>query len=91
MTEETREPESNEVARAGMEATAKQRQTGQALVLVGILLLLFDLIAFSFVPSDIRAGHDFWTIIFVMDVLAGAALILIGTIQKARAKSHLSV
>ena len=91
MTEETRDPQSNAVERATMEAPVKQRQTGQALMLVGVLLLLFDLIAVTFVPSDIRAGHIFWTVIFAADVVAAISLILIGTMQKAKAKSRLNV
>jgi hypothetical protein len=91
VTEETKDPESNAIARAGMEAPVKQRQTGQALVLVGVLLLAFDLIAVTFVPSDIRAGHIFWTIIFAADVFAAVVLILIGAMQRAKAKSRLNV
>jgi len=91
VTEETRDPQSNAVERATMEAPVKQRQTGQALMLVGVLLLLFDLIAVTFVPSDIRAGHIFWTVIFAADVVAAISLILIGTMQKAKAKSRLNV
>jgi hypothetical protein len=91
VTEETRDPQSNAVERATMEAPVRQRQTGQALMLVGVLLLLFDLIAVTFVPSDVRAGHIFWTIIFAADVVAAITLIVIGTMQRAKAKSRLNV
>jgi len=74
-----------------MEAPVKQRQTGQTLVLVGLLLLAFCLIAVLFVPSDVRAGHIFWTIIFSADVVTGVVLILVGTMQKAKAKSRVNV
>jgi hypothetical protein len=91
VTEETRDPQSNAVERATMEAPVRQRQTGQALMLVGVLLLLFDLIAVTFVPSDVRAGHILWTIIFAADVVAAITLIVIGTMQRAKAKSRLNV
>jgi len=91
VTEETRDPQSNAVERATMEAPVRQRQIGQALMLVGVLLLLFDLIAVTFVPSDVRAGHIFWTIIFAADVVAAITLIVIGTMQRAKAKSRLNV
>ncbi|MBV9086425.1 MAG: hypothetical protein JO187_05560 [Acidobacteria bacterium] len=74
-----------------MEAPVRQRQTGQALVLVGALVALFCLVAISFVPSDIRAGHHFWTIVFAIDVILAIALVATGTAIKARTKSRLNV
>ena len=91
MTEETRDPKSNAVERATMDAPARRRQTGQALVLVGVLLLAFDLLAVTFVPSDIRAGHLFWTTVFAADVVVAISLIVIGSMQKEKAKSRLNV
>ncbi len=91
MSEETREPITNAVARAEMEAEVKKRQTGEALRLVGTLLLTFCLVAILFVPSDIRAGHDFWTMLFAIDVLVAATLIGIGTIEIGKAKRRLNV
>jgi protein-S-isoprenylcysteine O-methyltransferase Ste14 len=86
VSEETGDPSSNSVERQAMEAPARKRQTGQALVLIGVLLLTFDLILAVFVPSDLRAGHRFWVVIFTADVIAAMALIVIGTVQKSKAK-----
>ncbi len=91
MSEETREPITNAVARAEMEPEVKKRQTGEALVMVGTLLLTFCLVSILFVPSDMRAGHEFWTVLFGIDVLVSATLIGIGTIQKGKARRRLNV
>ncbi len=91
MSEETRDPMTNAVARAEMEPEVKKRQTGEALVLVGMLLLTFCLVSILFVPSDMRAGHEFWTVLFGIDVLVSATLIIVGTIQKGKARRRLNV
>ncbi len=91
MSEETRDPMTNAIARAEMEPEVKKRQTGEALVLVGMLLLTFCLVSILFVPSDLRAGHEFWTVLFGIDVLVSATLIAIGTIHKGKARRRLNV
>jgi len=91
VTEETRDARSNAEERATMEDPARRRQLGQTLVLVGILLLGTDLIAVAFLPSDIRSGHSFWTLILGLDVIVSISLVVIGTIMKAKAKSRLNV
>jgi hypothetical protein len=91
VSEETRDPMTNAVARAEMEPEVKKRQTGEALVMVGMLLLTFCLVSILFVPSDMRAGHEFWTVLFGIDVLVSATLITVGTIQKGKARRRLNV
>ncbi len=91
MSEETRDPMTNAVARAEMEPEVKKRQTGEAIRLVGTLLLTFCLVSILFVPSDMRDGHDFWIMLFAIDVIISVTLIGIGTIQIGKATRRLNV
>jgi len=91
MSEETREPRSNAYEIAHMEAPARKRQTGNTLFTIGALLFVFAWILVLLVPSDIRSGHDFWTVLFASDVVLAVALMAIGYRLREQVKSRLSV
>ncbi len=91
MSEETREPRSNEFVRAQMEAPVKHRQTGNSLFTVGALLFIFGWILVLFVPSDIRSGHHFWTYLFAADIIIAVALMGIGYAFRDRTRGRLNV
>ena len=91
MSEETREPRSNAYERATMEAPVKKRQTGETLMTVGVLMLVFAWILVVFVPSDIRSGHFFWTGVVATDVVIALVLMGIGYLSREQVKSRLNV
>ena len=90
MSEETREPRSNEYELARMEAPVKRRQKGNTLLIVGALLFVFAWILILLVPSDIRSGHHFWTFVFAGDVILAFALMGIGYSLRERTRSRLN-
>jgi cation transport ATPase len=88
VSEETREPRSNAYEIAHMSVPARTRQTGNTLLTVGALLFVFAWILVLFVPSDIRSGHHFWTVVFASDVVLAIVLMGIGRALRARAKTQ---
>ena len=89
MSEETREPRSNAYEIAHMSAPARKRQTGNTLFTIGAMLFVFSWILILFVPSDIRSGHDFWTVLFGSDVILAIALMIVGYRMRERMKPRL--
>ena len=90
MSEDTREPHSNAYEIAHMPRRARKRQTGDTLFTVGALLFVFAWILILFVPSDIRSGHDFWTVLFAGDVVLAIALMIVGYRMRERMKLRAS-
>ena len=91
MSEETREPRSNAYEIATMERPVRKRQTGNTLLVIGVLLFVFAWILVLFVPSDIRSGHWFWTTVFGIDVIIALVLMGVGYAFRERVKSRLNV
>jgi hypothetical protein len=67
-----------------MAAPARKRQTGNTLLTIGALLIVFALIWVLFVPSDIRSGHDFWTFAFASEVTLAVVLMAVGYRMRQR-------
>ena len=64
----------------------REWQRGTTLLIIGTILLAFDVMfVLIFIPSDIRAGGDFWITICGIDTLIALALIVTGFVMKRRA------
>jgi hypothetical protein len=53
---------------------------GTALIVLGIMLLLFGLFLAPLIPADLRSGHRFWVWIVAADEVFALALIVAGRI-----------
>ena len=89
MSDETTEPRSNEYELARMEPGVKQRNRGNSLLVIGVLLFVFAWILVVFVPADIRAGDYFWTFIFAADVVLAGILGVVGYRMREQVKTRL--
>ena len=54
---------------------------GTALLVLGVVLLLFGLFLAPLIPADLRSGHRFWVRIVAADEVVALALIVIGGIS----------
>ncbi len=64
----------------------REWQKGTALLIVGIILLAFDVMfGIVFVPSDWRAGTLFWTTVAIVETVISLALIVVGLLMKRHA------
>ncbi len=58
-------------------------QRGTTFLLTGIIILVFDMFfGVVFIPSDLRAGSDFWIIIASVQTVLGIGLIIAGFVLK---------
>ena len=51
---------------------------GAALIVLGLVLLVFGLFLAPLIPADLRSGHRFWVHIVEADEALALALIVIG-------------
>ena len=54
---------------------------GIALVVLGIVLLIFGLFLAPLIPADLRSGHRFWARVIALDEVIAVALIASGCIK----------
>jgi len=84
--EEKTNPKPNWLELAETPAIDKQWQRGTCLLLTGIIIGVFDMFfGVVFIPSDLRAGSDFWIAISGLETMLGIALIVAGFVMKHRA------
>ncbi len=61
-------------------------QRGTTFLLTGIIILVFDMFfGVVFIPSDLRAGGDFWILIASIQTVLGIGLIVAGFAMKHHA------
>ncbi len=72
-------PKPNWLEKAETPAIDRHWQLGTCLLLTGIIILVFDMFFGGvFIPSDLRAGGDFWIIIASVQTVLGIGLIIAG-------------
>ncbi len=67
---------------ARAEAVIPKLPFGTALIVLGIVLLVFGLFLAPLMPADWRTGHRFWVRTIAADELVALALIATGCIKK---------
>jgi hypothetical protein len=55
---------------------------GAALIVLGVVLLLFGLFLAPLISVDLRSGHRYWVAIVTVDEVVAVALILTGFVQR---------
>ena len=79
-------PSPNWLELSEMSAIDKLWQRGTAFLLTGIIIMVFDMFfGVVFIPSDLRAGSDFWIIIATVQTVLGIGLIVAGFVMKHQA------
>ncbi len=64
----------------------KKWQRGTTFLLTGIIIMVFDVFfGVVFIPSDLRAGSDFWIAIATAQTVLGIVLIVAGFVMKHQA------
>ncbi len=64
----------------------REWQRGTTWLIAGIILLAFDVMfVMIFIPSDLRAGGDFWITICAIETLVALVLIVAGLLMKRHA------
>ena len=79
-------PSPNWLELAEMPAIDKLWQRGTTLLLTGIIIGVFDMFfGVVFIPSDLRAGSDFWVVIATVETLLAIVLMVAGFVMKHQA------
>jgi hypothetical protein len=63
------------------QALTPKLSLGTALIVLGIVLLLFGLFLAPLIPADLRSGHRFWVPIVAVEEVLALALIVTGCIK----------
>ena len=64
----------------------REWQRGTTWMIAGIILLAFDVMFIMiFIPSDLRAGGDFWITVCAVDTFVALVLIVAGALLKRHA------
>ena len=84
--EEKSNPLPNWLELAQTPAIDQQWQRGTTFLLTGIIIMVFDVFfGVVFIPSDLRAGSDFWITIATCETVLGIGLIIAGFVMKHHA------
>ncbi len=72
---------SERITASRWQGLAPKLPLGTALIVLGIVLLLFGLFLAPLIPADLRSGHRFWLRIVAADEVLALALIVTGCIK----------